>query len=169
MTHRLFTSILCNQAGPGKHTCPSCNGSLMRAWRRPVDRFITQFVPMHRYRCVSSSCRWEGNFRTWRDPDTARLARSHTAASAGIDLAHVARDDATPKSFLARATVLTACALLVAIFAAADWLSGNELAGAEPGVAIPLAFQPLPEQGVQFNSAEQSTSKPLHAVRTAFK
>lgn len=165
MTHRIFTSILGNEAGPGKHTCPSCNGSLVRAWRRPIDRFMTQFVPVHRYRCVSFACRWEGNFRTRRDPGTARLARPHTGAPAGIDLVH----DATPKSFIARTTVLAACALLVAIFAATDWLSGNELAGAEPGVANQLSFQSQPEQAVQFNSTEQPTSKPLLAVRTAFK
>ena len=41
--------------------CPSCSGSVYRIQRRPFDRFVNFFVPVHRYRCGSLGCRWEGN------------------------------------------------------------------------------------------------------------
>jgi hypothetical protein len=43
--------------------CPQCRGALIRVWRRPIDRFTTQFVPVHRFRCDAFSCGWEGNLR----------------------------------------------------------------------------------------------------------
>lgn len=44
-------------------SCPDCQGVLHRTWRRPVDRVISHLVPMHRYRCGTLSCQWEGNLR----------------------------------------------------------------------------------------------------------
>lgn len=45
------------------HQCPLCRNELRRTWRRPVDKFASLFLPLHRYRCGNFSCQWEGNFR----------------------------------------------------------------------------------------------------------
>lgn len=43
------------------HACPLCDQYLIRIGRRPIDRLLSQFVPVHRYRCRFFSCQWEGN------------------------------------------------------------------------------------------------------------
>ncbi|MCD6290876.1 MAG: hypothetical protein J7M34_10275 [Anaerolineae bacterium] len=40
--------------------CPVCGGPLHRIHRRPVDRLISLFVPVRRYRCRNRDCRWTG-------------------------------------------------------------------------------------------------------------
>ena len=46
-----------------KHNCPLCAWYLLRIHRRPKDRFLSLFIPVHRYRCSNAQCHWEGNFR----------------------------------------------------------------------------------------------------------
>jgi len=36
----------------------------MRIARRPADRFLSLFRPMHRYQCVVLECGWQGNLPT---------------------------------------------------------------------------------------------------------
>jgi hypothetical protein len=45
-------------------TCPLCGCSLIRARRRPIDRFISVFHRVYRYRCYAADCSWEGNLPT---------------------------------------------------------------------------------------------------------
>ena len=45
------------------HTCPRCDGDMIRVRRRLVDRFVSLFVGVRRFRCVSPACNWEGNVR----------------------------------------------------------------------------------------------------------
>jgi len=45
------------------HVCTECQGSLIRTPRRPIDRVISLFVPVHRYRCIRFGCQWIGNLR----------------------------------------------------------------------------------------------------------
>jgi hypothetical protein len=41
--------------------CPRCGSSLKRIHRKPLDRAInTIIVPIHRYTCSNSTCRWRG-------------------------------------------------------------------------------------------------------------
>jgi hypothetical protein len=42
------------------HLCPDCGSPLKQIHRRSFDRLITQFYPIHRYRCSNANCRWEG-------------------------------------------------------------------------------------------------------------
>jgi len=44
--------------------CPRCKGSVDRIRRQLVDRVISMFTPVYRYRCWSDNCRWEGNLRS---------------------------------------------------------------------------------------------------------
>ncbi len=46
-----------------KNVCSECQGSLIRTPRRPIDRFLSMFVPVHRYRCSRFQCQWIGNLR----------------------------------------------------------------------------------------------------------
>jgi len=42
------------------HVCPLCAGELERVHRHLADRMLGAFRAVHRYRCVSASCTWEG-------------------------------------------------------------------------------------------------------------
>jgi hypothetical protein len=59
--------------------CPECGDILIRIPRRGVDRVLSLFVPVHRFRCPNFLCVWEGNLRTSRSridplPDAAGLS-----------------------------------------------------------------------------------------------
>jgi len=36
----------------------------MRIVRRPADRFMSLFRPVHRYQCIVLECGWQGNLPT---------------------------------------------------------------------------------------------------------
>ena len=38
--------------------CPNCGGDLLRIRRYPIDRLLSLFVPVRRFRC--RDCLWEG-------------------------------------------------------------------------------------------------------------
>jgi hypothetical protein len=40
--------------------CPQCNGNIYRVHRHAVDRLISLYVPVQRYRCANDQCRWHG-------------------------------------------------------------------------------------------------------------
>jgi hypothetical protein len=40
--------------------CPGCGGPLERVHRHALDRFLSAFRSMHRYRCCDPDCAWEG-------------------------------------------------------------------------------------------------------------
>jgi hypothetical protein len=44
-----------------KHACPQCSDQVYRVPRRFIDRLVGLFRPLHRYRCLSPHCNWEGN------------------------------------------------------------------------------------------------------------
>jgi hypothetical protein len=43
--------------------CPVCNAPTHRISRRFIDRLLSIFMPVRRYRCQSMKCTWEGNLR----------------------------------------------------------------------------------------------------------
>lgn len=43
----------------GRH-CPACGAPLDRVHRHVVDRWVSLFRSVHRYRCVDPACGWEG-------------------------------------------------------------------------------------------------------------
>lgn len=40
--------------------CPQCGGALELIHRQPIDRLVSFFSPVHRYRCIEPACGWEG-------------------------------------------------------------------------------------------------------------
>ena len=40
--------------------CPRCGAEIHRVHRRRLDRLVSYYVPVKRYRCFSSQCRWSG-------------------------------------------------------------------------------------------------------------
>lgn len=52
---------------PAEHGCPRCGGRVYRTWRRPIDRFLSDFAPLQRFSCESVHCGWEGNRYIQRD------------------------------------------------------------------------------------------------------
>ena len=57
---------------PDGGLCPSCGSSLERVHRHALDRWISVFRTVHRYRCTSPSCGWTGVLG--RDAGTAAPA-----------------------------------------------------------------------------------------------
>ena len=47
--------------GESLRLCPCCGGPLTRISRRPADRFVSFFRPVHRYQCIVLECGWQGN------------------------------------------------------------------------------------------------------------
>jgi hypothetical protein len=41
-------------------TCPRCGGAVERIRRRFIDRVLSLFRPVRRYRCENFLCHWEG-------------------------------------------------------------------------------------------------------------
>jgi hypothetical protein len=41
--------------------CPECDSGLIRVRRRPIDRLLSTFVPVRRFRCSGMGCGYEGN------------------------------------------------------------------------------------------------------------
>ena len=103
------------------HGCPLCKTELRRTWRRPVDRFASLFVPLHRYRCGNFSCQWEGNYRT------------HGAARRGREANDEVRIAAKPVSSRLPALIASGSALaavLVVILIGSQWQSAASWANA---------------------------------------
>jgi hypothetical protein len=42
------------------HLCPVCGSPLRQIHRRTIDRLISQFYRVHRFRCSNDECRWVG-------------------------------------------------------------------------------------------------------------
>jgi hypothetical protein len=40
--------------------CPRCDGNIHRVHRHAIDRLISLYVPVRRYRCANDECRWQG-------------------------------------------------------------------------------------------------------------
>ncbi len=59
-----------------RRSCPRCNGWVYRIQRRFVDGLTNILSPVHRYRCRSGGCCWEGNLRVQHDalPHLGRAA-----------------------------------------------------------------------------------------------
>lgn len=56
--------------------CPACGSPLVRLHRHALDRWISVFRSVHRYRCTDASCAWEG--LVGREPAGSTPAASAT-------------------------------------------------------------------------------------------
>ena len=63
MTFRDSSQGPADYPAQSRHTCPKCEGHLSRVPRRAIDRLMSFFQPVQRYRCNSFTCQWEGNLR----------------------------------------------------------------------------------------------------------
>lgn len=50
----------------GRPACPQCRSPLRRVQRRPIDRLLSRWVPVRRYRCRAMACDWMGLLRDAR-------------------------------------------------------------------------------------------------------
>lgn len=51
---------LMHTASLTKLACPRCGSTMHRSHRHLLDRVISAYVPVRRYRCSSKTCRWHG-------------------------------------------------------------------------------------------------------------
>jgi hypothetical protein len=70
-----------NAFGVRNRRCPDCDDLLVRVPRRMIDRALSVFVCMHRYRCANFLCAFEGNLRD-RSPEIPEMLNSFGLASA---------------------------------------------------------------------------------------
>ena len=99
--------------GISQHTCPVCNGQLLRTRRRAVDRLSSLFVPVHRYRCHVFSCQWVGNFGTQADRVGSRGERQIPKK---------------PMSFVVNMVLAATGLAVVLVLTTTDWFSERNLA-----------------------------------------
>ncbi len=92
--------------------CPQCSGSILRTGRRPIDRFISGFSPVQRFRCESFRCRWEGNIRVRREEPVR-----YGSQPADVEAPQWVSEPALPWSFVVSSSI--AFAGFVAIVALA--------------------------------------------------
>ena len=111
-----------------KHKCPQCIGNLRQTPRRPIDRITSRFTPLHRYRCESFTCQWEGNFRTREHGFAVDSAGARLPDSPRAGLLSDAPSGYLPKSFIANMVLVVAGVLFVLVFANTGWLSDDESA-----------------------------------------
>lgn len=81
--HRAIVQPALTEGDAGVPACPVCGSlGLIRIHRRPIDRLLSLFVNVYRFRCQQFECQWEGNLtkRRWlggtrtarRESDSAR-------------------------------------------------------------------------------------------------
>ena len=59
----------------GSQACPACGERcLIRIRRRFIDRLLSLFVRLQRFRCQQFECQWEGNLRANPSPRGWRKA-----------------------------------------------------------------------------------------------
>ena len=59
-----------NASNISSQICPECGGNyLTRIHRRFIDRLLSLFLPVYRYRCDRLLCDWEGNIRVNHRPE----------------------------------------------------------------------------------------------------
>jgi hypothetical protein len=63
MKNSQFDGQALNYTHASRHACPQCAAMLVRMPRRAIDRFLSRFVPVQRYRCERFLCQWQGNLR----------------------------------------------------------------------------------------------------------
>ena len=143
------TPITAPAPSTGSHACPQCNGNLLRTWRRPIDRFLSRFMPVHRYRCDSFQCQWEGNFRIDRGAFSIDGTASGDTDTAALGLQEDAHPPTVPRSFVVHMVLAVAGALFVVIFTTTDWSLDRELANNDPRDDQWLASANLVVRGTQ--------------------
>jgi hypothetical protein len=67
--------------GVPNRRCPDCDDLLIQVPRRLIDRALSVFVCMHRYRCPNFLCAFEGNLRDL-SPEIPEMLNSFGLASA---------------------------------------------------------------------------------------
>lgn len=95
-----------------KHQCPACQGYLIRTPRRSVDRVLSLFLPVLRYRCQRFSCQWHGNLRMDRGAGTS-AARGEGSAGVAARTRH--RSNRLPLSFTVHMALSFAGMVLVVL------------------------------------------------------
>jgi hypothetical protein len=57
-----------------RHSCPLCSAPLVRMPRRGIDRLLSHFVLVQRFRCDRFVCQWQGNLRVAQAPGMTTLS-----------------------------------------------------------------------------------------------
>ena len=73
--------------------CPRCHSAVFNVSRRLTDLFLSLFIPVRRYRCISMKCSWEGTLREKKNrlAETVRVAPERVPAQTVRTLAPPAR------------------------------------------------------------------------------
>lgn len=128
--------------------CPCCQRKMIRIWRRPSDRLLSIFTPLHRYRCDSHDCRWEGNI------GKPRLRRDSAARESGSQ--SDTPEGRAPTAFAVHVALVLIGAVTVFAAAYSDWWStGDSLVSDLPWNAYERIGKP--EAGAAATNASDSS------------
>ena len=142
-----------------KHACPTCRGDLFRIPRRSIERVMSLFVPVQRFRCHFFSCHWEGNIRVTRQESFVSQAAADSANAMG----HRSRVDSpsrrVPKSFVVHLALAAAGLVAVVVFSTTDVLSDAEATSADRRDEQWRAAPKLADQGTKIGRTSQAPAR----------
>lgn len=133
--------------------CPQCRGSVHRMHRRPLDRLRSFVSPVHRFRCETFGCGWEGN---------VRISPQEFEASERMPLHHPGgsrRHDGLPMSFVIMTSLALAGFLSIALVGTTG-LYEVELAEDLAGGAEPVVLNAKSQQAAMGPKAPVRASGP---------
>ena len=118
-------------ASCARHLCPRCADPLIRVPRRSVDKLLSQYVRVARYRCERHACQWEGNIR----------ARIDAVDSAYLPFGTDTRVPKAPRSFVVAVWLsMTGLAFMLAV-GTTEVFALYDARMAEPSMAEPRYAQ----------------------------
>ena len=153
----------------GKKPCPQCNAGLFRIPRHMTDRVTGLVVPVHRYRCDSFTCQWEGTLRVTRRDFSVTDVGSGGTITDGVPWPLYAPRRKAPASFVANMVLSGVGVVLVMVLATTDLFSNPEVANAGAHDQQWLASAKLSGEGTRLAPARQPPLANAPAVIVAGK
>ena len=141
------------------HLCPKCGGGLFRIPRRSLDRLVSAFVPMLRFRCHFFSCHWEGNLRLTRREAAALEAAADSTNALGTRTTGPSRPRKMPRSFVVNMCLAGAGLLAVFVVTTTDWLADPDVTVAERRKDEVRVTPQLADQGVKIARPAQPLAR----------
>jgi hypothetical protein len=142
-----------------KRACPKCGGDLFRIARRSIDRAISAFMPVQRFRCHFFSCHWEGNIRLTRQESAAIEAEADSTNALGTRASGQSPSRKVPRSFLVHMCLTVAGLVAVVVFTTTDLFSDPEVGIAERRSQQWVTNPKLADQGTRISRPSQASPR----------
>jgi hypothetical protein len=121
-----------------------------------MDRALSAFMPVQRFRCHFFSCHWEGNIRLTRQESAAFEAEEDSTNALGTRVSGQSPSRKVPRSFVVHMWLTAAGLVAVVVFTTTDLLSDPEIGIAERRSQQWVATPKLGDQGTRIHRPAQA-------------